>query len=90
MLRNAVVSISLRRADAGGYLDRIAQPALVVTGADHHGFTADQARAAVARLVRGELAVIPDTAYLTPLEAPAATAELVLALWARAESEVRP
>ncbi|WP_341994973.1 alpha/beta hydrolase [Microbacterium sp. LWH7-1.2] len=90
MLRNAVVSISMRRPDASGLLGRITQPTLVVTGADHHGFTPDQARAAVARLARGELAVVPDSAYLTPLEAPAASADLVLALWARAESEVTP
>jgi pimeloyl-ACP methyl ester carboxylesterase len=90
MLRNAVISISLHRPDLAGLLDRITQPTLFVTGTDHDGFTPEQAHAAVVRLARGQLAIVPDTAYLTPLEAPAASAELVLALWARAESEVTP
>ena len=90
MLRNAVVSISLRRPDLAGLLARVRQPALIVTGPEHHGFTPDQARAVVAQLTRGELAIVADTAYLTPLEAPEAVADLVLALWTRVESEVQP
>ena len=59
-----------------------AQPVLIVTGADHHGFTPDQAREAVGMLAQGQLAVVPDAAYLVPLEAPEGCADLVLALWA--------
>jgi pimeloyl-ACP methyl ester carboxylesterase len=82
MLRNAIVSISMRRPDLADTLGRISQPVLMVTGADHHGFTPDQAREASAVLARGQLAIIPHTAYLAPLEAPAESAHLVLALWA--------
>jgi len=82
MLRNAIVSISIRRPDLSGHLPRVAQPVLIVTGADHHGFTSDQAREAVGMLAQGQLAVVPDAAYLVPLEAPEGCADLVLALWA--------
>jgi len=54
----------------------------IVTRADHHGFTPEQAQGAVDMLARGRLAILPDTAYLAPLEAPAASADLVLAQWA--------
>jgi len=33
-------------------------------------------------LAQGQLAVVPDAAYLVPLEAPEGCADLVLALWA--------
>ena len=33
-------------------------------------------------LATGSAAVVPDTAYLIPLEAPAATIELVRGVWA--------
>ena len=90
MLRNAIVSISIRRPDLSGDLARVRQPVLIVTGSDHHGFTPDQAREAVGMLARGQLAVVPDTAYLVPLEAPAASADLVLALWAGMHAGARP
>ena len=41
-------------------------------------------------LARGQLAVLPDTAYLAPLEAPAASADLVLALWAGVQAGATP
>lgn len=82
MLRNAIVSISMRRPDFAAVLPRIRQPVLIVTGADHHGFTPKQARKAAGLLPHGQTAVIADTAYLAPLEAPAASADLVLAMWA--------
>lgn len=81
-LRNAVVSMSIRRPDLTDHLKRVRQPTLIVTGADHKGFTPEQARDVVAVLPQGRLALLPDTAYLAPLEAPAASAALVLALWA--------
>ena len=90
MLRNAIVSISIRRPDLAEHLARVRQPVLIVTGADHHGFTPEQAREAVGLLARGQLAILPDTAYLAPLEAPAASADLVLALWAGVEAGVTP
>lgn len=89
MLRNAIMSISIRRPDLTGTLARVKQPALIVTGTDHHGFTPAQAQEAVAMLARGELAVLPDTAYLAPLEAPGASADLVLALWAGERAGVK-
>ncbi|MET0828224.1 MAG: alpha/beta hydrolase [Microbacterium sp.] len=90
MLRNAIVSISMRRPDLGDQLARVRQPVLIVTGADHHGFTPEQARASVRALARGQFAVLPDTAYLAPLEAPAASADLVLGLWAGVEAGATP
>ena len=66
----------------GGHAQGVSRPVLIVTGDDHHGFTPDQAREAVSMIARGQLAILPDTAYLTPHEAPAACADLVLALWA--------
>jgi pimeloyl-ACP methyl ester carboxylesterase len=87
MLRNAIVSISMHRPDLADRLESVRQPVLIVTGTDHHGFTPEQARRAVGVLPSGQLAVIPDTAYLGPLEAPAASADLVLALWSSAHTE---
>lgn len=82
MLRNAVVSISLHRTDLSDSLSRITQPTLIVTGADHHGFTPEQARAAARVLRHGEVAIVPDAAYLVPLEAPDASAGLIRDFWA--------
>lgn len=82
MLRNAIVSVSLRRTALTETLKQLTQPTLIVTGADHHGFTPEQARAAATLLRHGEIAVIPDAAYLIPLEAPDASAELIGDFWA--------
>lgn len=90
MLRNALVSISLRRPDLADHLGRVRQPVLIVTSADHHGFPPEQAREAVGLLARGQLALLPDTAYLAPLEAPAESADLVLALWAGMQAGATP
>lgn len=81
-LTNAIVSVSLRRAGLADELRRITQPTLIVTGAAHHGFTPEQATAAAALVRHGEVAVVPDAAYLLPLEAPEATAELINRFWA--------
>ena len=81
-LRNAVVSISLGREDLTGQLPDIRVPTLFVTGADHTGFTPDQARAAIALVPGGQLAIVPDAAYLGPLEQPEATARVVRRFWA--------
>lgn len=82
MLRNAIVSASLHRTDLSEWLRRLTQPTLVVTGADHHGFTPQQARAALSLLHHGQVAVIPEAAYLLPLEAPDACAQLIREFWA--------
>ena len=81
MLRNAVVSVSLRRTDLTDSLRQLTQPALIVTGAGHHGFTPEQARAAARLLQHGEVVIIPDTAYLVPLEKPNAVAKLLSDFW---------
>jgi hypothetical protein len=70
MLRNAVISISLRREDLTGVLPEIATPTLMVTGSDHDGFTPAQAEAAARLMPAGRAAVVPEAAYLVPLEEP--------------------
>jgi pimeloyl-ACP methyl ester carboxylesterase len=87
MLRNAIQSISIHRPDLSEVLRRVRQPVLIVTGSDHQGFSPEQARGAVDMIARGQLAILPDTAYLAPVEAPAASADLVLALWAGVQAE---
>jgi pimeloyl-ACP methyl ester carboxylesterase len=82
LLRNAVVSTSLHRGDLTGVLSQVSAPTLIATGADHTGFTPDQARVAARLLPSGSVAVVPHAAYLLPLEAPTACAELVQELWA--------
>jgi pimeloyl-ACP methyl ester carboxylesterase len=81
MLRNAVISISLHREDLTDLLSEIEPPTLMITGSDHPGFTPAQAEAA-ARLIRhGRTAVVPDTAYLVPLEAPTTASTLIREFW---------
>lgn len=81
-LRNAVVSISLGREDLTGHLPDVRVPTLFVTGADHTGFTPEQARAAIALVPGGQLAIVPDAAYLAPLEQPEATRQILQEFWA--------
>lgn len=80
-LANAMHSISLGRPDLTPRLGAIRCPTVFVTGADHSGWTPEQAEAKCRLLADGSVAVIPDTAYLTPLEAPAETVRLVRDLW---------
>jgi len=82
MLRNAVVSVSLHRTDLSVWLRQVPQPTLIVTGNDHHGFTPRQAQAAARLLRHGDVATVPASAYLLPLEQPDAVAELVSDFWA--------
>ena len=86
-LRNAVHSISLDRTDLHPVLGSIRVPTLFVTGGDHSGWTPAQARADAALVPGGRCVVVPDTAYLIPLEAPAATANLVIGFWAERATE---
>jgi pimeloyl-ACP methyl ester carboxylesterase len=81
-LGNAVASISLRRPDLWPFLARVSAPTLFITGTDHSGWTPDQATAAAELLSDGSVAVVPDTAYLTPLEAPGETVRLLRQFWA--------
>ena len=80
-LANAMVSISLRRPDLTSRLAAIRCPTLFVTGSDHSGWTPEQAERTSHLLVTGSVIVIPDTAYLTPLEAPEETVRVVRDLW---------
>jgi pimeloyl-ACP methyl ester carboxylesterase len=82
-LVNAVVSISLRRPDLTPQLAQIRCPTLFVTGSDHTGWTPEQAQAAGRLLADGATEVIPNLAYLIPLEAPDRTVQLVRNLWAQ-------
>jgi len=54
---------------------------LFVTGSDHPDWSAEQATAKSGLLSTGSAAVVPDTAYPTPFEAPEATMRLVRQLW---------
>lgn len=82
LLHNAVVSISLGREDFTGLLPDIRVPTLFVTGADHSGLTPEQARESIALVSGGRLAIVPDAAYLAPLEQPEETARVVKEFWA--------
>lgn len=81
-LANAMTSISLRRPDLTSRLRAIGCPTLFVTGSDHPEWTPEQAIAKSRLLASGSVAVVPDTSYLTPLEAPDAAIEHVRTLWA--------
>jgi pimeloyl-ACP methyl ester carboxylesterase len=83
MLRNAVISISLHREDLTDLLPAIATPTLMVTGSVHSGFTPAQAEAAASLSPNGRSAVVPDAAYLVPLESPTTTSTLICEFWAR-------
>ena len=80
-LANAMRSISLGRPDLTPRLASVRCPTVFVTGTDHSGWTPAQAEAKRRLLADGSVAVVPDTAYLTPLEAPAETARLVRDHW---------
>ncbi len=90
-LRNAVVSISLRRPGLSSRLHEVLCPTLIITGTDHEGWTPAQAHAASRLLPDGSSAVIADAAYLAPLEAPGDTVLLIRQFWkANHEANRRP
>jgi pimeloyl-ACP methyl ester carboxylesterase len=76
-LVDAVVSISLGRPDLTSRLSQIRRPTLFVTGSGHTGWTPEQAHAASRLLADGATEVIPNVAYLIPLEAPHRTVQLI-------------
>jgi len=81
-LANVIRSISLRRSDLDALLPQVTAPTLMVTGAEHSGWTPAQVDAAVSRLPVGRSAVVADAAYLIPLERPERATALILDLWA--------
>jgi pimeloyl-ACP methyl ester carboxylesterase len=81
-LANAMHSISLDRPDLTPRLAAVRCPTLFVTGTDHEAWTAQQAEAKCRLLADGSVAVVPDTAYLTPLEAPEETVRVIRDHWA--------
>lgn len=80
-LANAMVSISLKRPDLTPRLAAIRCPTVFVTGSDHPEWTPEQADAKRRLLACGSAAIVPETAYLTPLEAPSETARIIRDLW---------
>jgi len=80
-LENAMTSISLGRPDLTPRLAAVRCPTVFVTGSDHPEWTPEQAEAKRRLLANGSVAVVPDTAYLTPLEAPTETIRIVRDLW---------
>jgi pimeloyl-ACP methyl ester carboxylesterase len=85
-LANAMHSISLGRPDLTPRLGAIRCPTVFVTGPDHSGWTPEQAEAKCRLLAYGSVAVVPDTAYLTPLEAPEETVQLVREHWGASQA----
>lgn len=81
-LRNAVVSISLRRRDLAPLLPSVEVPTLFVTGGDHRDWTPELARNASRSLPRGSVSVLDGAAYLGPLETPREFISLVRHFWA--------
>jgi pimeloyl-ACP methyl ester carboxylesterase len=81
MLINAVSSISLHREDLTDLLRELTVPTLMITGSDHSGFTPEQAETAARLIPQAQAVVVPNSAYLVPLEAPATTASLVREFW---------
>ena len=55
---------------------------MFVTGTEHSEWAPDQAEAKSRLMPTASVAVIPDTAYLIPLEAPTETVRIVRELWA--------
>jgi pimeloyl-ACP methyl ester carboxylesterase len=83
---NAMRSISLGRPDLTPRLGAVRCPTVFVTGTDHEAWSPEQAEAKCRLLADGSVAVVPDTAYLTPLEAPAETVGTIRDAWAGASA----
>lgn len=81
-VRNAVISISLRREELAAVLPGITVPTLMITGEQHSGWTPAQAAAVIATMPSARAAVVADAAYLVPLEQPDAVVALVRDFWA--------
>jgi len=81
-LANAVVSISLHRADLTPELRSVRTPTLFVTGDQHSEWPLESAQEAARLAPNGAAALLSGTAYLGPLEAPTAFSTLVREFWA--------
>ena len=88
-LANAMVSISIRRPDLTPRLAAVRCPTVFVTGSDHPEWTPEQAEMKSRLLATGSVAVVPDTAYLTPLEAPEETIRILRKIWGVATQVAR-
>jgi len=86
-LRRAVVSISLHRESLAELLPGLRIPTLMVTGEQHTGWTPAQAAAAIRAVPDGRTAVVPDAAYLVPLEQPDAVVALLRGFWTSAVAQ---
>ena len=80
-LANAIVSISLKRADLKPVLPAVQAPTLFMTGSAHPDWSPQQMRAAAALLPHGSTRVVDGPAYLVPLEAPDEFSRRVLEFW---------
>ena len=89
-MANAIVSIGLGRTDLTPLLESVQVPTLLLTGSAHPDWSAEQVRAAAARLPHGSSGVVDDAAYLLPLEAPAAFSHLVRQFWAPSTTPEHP
>jgi pimeloyl-ACP methyl ester carboxylesterase len=88
-LRNAVVSISVRRDDLTPLLPSIRVPTLFVTGDEHPEWPPELAETTSRLLPQGSTAVLQGAAYLGPLEAPEQLAKLVREFWATQGAHAR-
>lgn len=79
---NAMRSISLARPDLTPRLGGVRCPTIFVTGSDHRGWTPEQAEVKCRLLAHGSVVIVPDTAYLTPLEAPVDSVRIIRDAWA--------
>ena len=89
-MANAIASIGLGRPDLTPLLESVQVPTLLLTGSAHPDWSAEQVRAAAARLPDGSSGVVDDAAYLIPLEAPAAFTHLVRQFWAPPPPQAHP
>ena len=74
------------RQSAVDYLPRISLPTLVVVGSEDAISTPDEMRTIAAAIPDSELAVIPNSGHMTPLENPAAFNTAIERFLARVES----
>ena len=81
-MANAITSIGLGRTDLAPLLGSVQAPTMFLTGSAHPYWSPKQAEAAAARLPHGSSGVVPDAAYLLPLEAPTAFSDRVRQFWA--------
>ena len=86
-MANAIVSIGLGRKDLTPLLESVQAPTLLLTGSAHPDWSAEQARAAAARLPHGSSGVVDDAAYLLPLEAPTDFSRRVRQFWAHSTTQ---